>query len=156
MMQTVIGLSRVIEKPTPFAQPLWDSRISNLPVEIFFQILDLLNCKEISKLRVAMRIDISDRYWRSRAALTLVEMDEIAGEDLNWQYLCTRIEASFQFVSRRYVVDLLRNEIKPKYVRNLKKRDFPRLEEVIQKCQDIVWAWCEAEGPTSNWIRVFQ
>lgn len=92
-------------------------------------------------MRAALRINVLDCYWRSRAALNLIEIEEITGEDLNWQYLCSKIEAvapSSQFVARHYIGDLLRNEIKPKYLQNLKKRDFPRLEEVIDKCQDKV------------------
>lgn len=138
--QTVIDSSRVLKKTTSFAQPLWHSRISDLPTEILFEILDLLNCKDMSAMGVALQIIIPDCYWRSRAALNLIEMDEIAGEDLNWQYLCSKIEAvsasSLQFQSRRYIVDLLRNDIKPEYLRNLDTRDFPRLEEVIDECQD--------------------
>lgn len=66
-----------------------------------------------------MRINISDSYWRTRAALNITEMNEIAGENLNWQYLCSKMEAvasSLQFERRRYIVDLLHKEIKPKYL----------------------------------------
>jgi hypothetical protein len=114
--------------------------MSDLPSEIFFDILDLLDCKTISTLGVALPIVIPDCYWRSRAAWNLIEVDEIAGEDLNWQYLCSKFEAvsatRIRLEARRYIVDLLRENIKSKYLQNLKKREFPRLEEVIDECQD--------------------
>jgi len=109
--------------------------IPDLPLEILFAILDFLDCKEISNLGIALQITIPDCYWRSRAALNLIEVDEITEEDLNWQYLCLKFEAVYatgeKFESRRYVVDILSNKIKPTYLQNLGKRDFPRLEEVI-------------------------
>lgn len=141
--QNIIDSSRRIKKPESFAQqPLWDSRIPHLPLEILFEILDLLDCKEIATLRNLLRIEIPDCYWRLRAAWNLIEIDEIAGEDLNWQYLCSKIEAvgatNEKFEARRYILNILRNKIKPTYLKNLEKRDFPRLEEVIEECQDKI------------------
>jgi hypothetical protein len=138
----IIDSSRRIKKRISFAQPLSQSMIPDLPLEILFEILDFLDCKGISNLGIALQIAIPDRYWRSRAALNLLEIDEITEEDLNWQYLCLKFEAVYatgeKFESRRYIVDILSNKIKPTYLQNLGKRDFPRLEEVINECQDKI------------------
>lgn len=127
--QSIIDSSRRIKKRISFAQPLSQSMVPDLPLEILFEILDFLDFKEISGLGIALQIAIPDHYWRSRAAaLNLIEMDEIAEEDLNWQYLCLKFEAAHatgeKFESRRYIVDILSNKIKPTYLQNLGKRDF--------------------------------
>lgn len=136
--QNIIDSSRRIRKRVYFAQPL----ILDLPLEIFFEIFDFLDCKEISSLGIAFRIVIPDCYWRSRAALNLIEFDEIAEEDLNWQYLCLKFEAVYatdeKYESRRYILDLLGNKIEPVYLQNLGKRNFPRLEDLIDECQDMI------------------
>ncbi|KAH8701723.1 hypothetical protein BGW36DRAFT_424024 [Talaromyces proteolyticus] len=140
--QNIIDSSRRIKKQISFAQPLPQSMIPDLPLEIWFEILDFLDCKEVSNLGIALQIAIPDRYWRSRAALNLIEIDEIAEEDLNWHYLCLKFEAVYatgeKFESRRYIVDILSNKIKPTYLQNLGKRDFPRLEEVMGECEDAI------------------
>lgn len=102
-----------------------------------FQTLDLLDGKEISNLSIALQILIPDCYWRSRLTPNLIEIDEIAEEDLSWQYLCSKFEAVYpkgrKFEARRHIVDILINKIKPAYLQDLGKRDFPRLEEVMDE-----------------------
>lgn len=147
--KNIIDVSRGIKKHIYIAQQsLWDSRIPHLPLEILFEILDLLDCKEISTLRNLLRIEIPDCYWRTRAALNLIEINEITGEDLNWQYLCSKLEAagatSEKFEARRYIVNILK-EIEPTYLKNLEKRDFPRLGEVMDEYQDKIKRVYDAE-----------
>lgn len=87
----IIDSSRRIRKRVSVAQPL----IPDLPLEILFEILDFLDCKDASRAGIAFRVVIPDCYWRSRAALILIEFDEIAEEDLDWQYLCVKYEAVY-------------------------------------------------------------
>lgn len=134
----IIDSRRRIRKRVSVAQPL----VPDLPLELLFEILDFLDCKDVSRAGIAFRIAIPDCYWRSQAALILIEFDEIAEEDLNWQYLCMNYEAVYatdeRFESRRYILDLLSNKIEPIYLQNLGKRDYPRLEEVIDDCIETV------------------
>jgi hypothetical protein len=149
--EKIIDSSRRIKKRISFGQSLssHNSMIPDLPLEILFEILNFLDCKEISNLGVALQITIPDCYWRSRAALNLIEINEIAKENLNWQYLCSKFEAVYatseKFESRRYIVDILSNEIKPTYLQNLGKRNFPHLNNVMDECQYDVMRKCYLE-----------
>jgi hypothetical protein len=72
------------------------SGLLKLPAELLYrQVLDLLTCKELSRLDIAIQIAIPNSYWRERAAEYLVEMDEITGDEskINWQCLSTEMEA---------------------------------------------------------------
>jgi hypothetical protein len=93
--QNIIDSSWRIKKQISFAQPLSQSIIQSLPLEILFGILDFLDCKQVSNLEIALQIAIPDGYWRSRAALSLIEIDDIADDDLNWKYLCLKFEAVY-------------------------------------------------------------
>jgi hypothetical protein len=149
--EKIIDSSRRIKKRISFGQSLSShtSMLPDLPLEILFEILNFLDCKEISNLGVALQITIPDCYWRSRAALNLIEINEIAKENLNWQYLCSKFEAVYatseKFESRRYIVDILSNEIKPTYFQNLGKRNFPHLKNVMDECQYDVMRKCYLE-----------
>jgi hypothetical protein len=104
------------------------------PMELLDMILDRLNCKEIQGLESALGILGAKNYWRRRAAFFLVEMDEIADEDLDWRYLCTkweRISNGRQFRDYHYIVGILRDRVKPTYMENLTERLFSSLKEVI-------------------------
>jgi hypothetical protein len=139
-----------------------------LPPELlYYQILDLLTCKELSGLEIAMQIAIPNSYWRRRAAEYLVEMDDITDDEesnINWQYLSTEIEAAGsgrKFNGRRHVVDILRG-IKPRYLQNLNKRAFPCLKDLIYRIQDEVNQYfltensfeqmLEYESSIANWV----
>lgn len=119
------------------------SGLLKLPAELLYrQVLDLLTCKELSRLEIAMQIAIPNSYWRERAAEYLVEMDEITGDEsnINWQCLSTEIEAlscDKKINGRRHVVDILRS-IKPWYLQNLNKRVVPCLEDLMYQIQDEV------------------
>jgi hypothetical protein len=110
------------------------SRFQCLAKELLDMILDHLACKEIQGLETALGVSVAETYWRRRAALFLVEMDEIADEDLDWRYLCMRWERISNgklFRDHHYIVGILRDQVKPTYMKNLQERIFPFLEKVI-------------------------
>lgn len=105
-----------------------------LPTELLDSILDGLTCKEIQKLETGLGMIVSDRYWRRRAAKNIIEMDEISGEDLNWRYLCRKwewISKSQDFRNYHYIMGVLRDQVKPVFLKNLTERKFPCLKDVV-------------------------
>ncbi|KUL88619.1 hypothetical protein ZTR_05221 [Talaromyces verruculosus] len=133
-VQELIEASRVSKKRKRKGRYFGFSRFLLLPTELLEIVLDHLTCKEITKLEIAMGFLVADRYWRRRAAVFLVEMDEIADEDLDWRHVCRkweRISNGELFRDHRYIVGILRDQVKPTYMENLKERVFPSLKEVI-------------------------
>lgn len=103
------------------------SRFHYLPMELLDMILDHLPCKKIQGLETELGISVAENYWRRRAASFLVEMDEIANKNLDWRYLCTewgRISNDKLFRDYHYIVGILRDQVKPTYMKNLKKELF--------------------------------
>lgn len=115
------------------------SRILDLPAELlYYQILNRVTFEDLSNWIIATRIAIPDLYWRERAAFYLIEMGDLSKKDkakINWQYLSTKLEVNSEFQIRRHVVDSLR-ALKPTYMRNLDKRVFPSLKDVMYRVQD--------------------
>lgn len=115
------------------------SRILDLPAELlYYQILNRVIFEDLSNWIIATQIAIPDLYWRERAAFYLIEMDDLSNKDkakINWQYLSTKLEVNSEFQIRRHVVDSLR-AMKPTYMRNLDKRVFPSLKDVMYRAQD--------------------
>lgn len=117
--------------------------ISNLPVELLHLILDLLEYREIKKLELALgTLNVADsRYWRQRASRNLVEMDEVAlFPNVDWRYLCMaseRIRGGDDFEVRHRVLRILRDEIKPILLQNLKERNVPSLKEIVNQVREM-------------------
>lgn len=91
-----------------------------LPAELLDMVLDHLTVKQIQKLEAATGILVADRYWRRRAAGFLVEMDEIAGEDLDWRYLCRKwelISENKEFEEYHRIVGILRDQVNPLFLK---------------------------------------
>lgn len=134
-------------KRQPFSRS-YCKTISNLPVELLHLILDLLEYREIKKLESALgTFSIADsRYWRQRASRNLVEMDEVALiPNVDWRYLCMALERIWggeDFEARHRVLGILRDEIKPIFLQNLKERNVPSLRETVnQVCKLNVPMW---------------
>ncbi|OKL60896.1 hypothetical protein UA08_03226 [Talaromyces atroroseus] len=105
--------------------------------------LNLLEYREIKKLEFALgTFSVADsRYWRQRASRNLVEMDEVAlFPDVDWRYLCMaleRIQGGADFEARHRVLGILRDEIKPILLKNLKERNVPSLEEIVDQVREM-------------------
>lgn len=134
-------------KRQPFTRS-YCKTISNLPVELLHLILDLLEYREIKKLESALGsfIIADNRYWRQRASRNLVEMDEVGLiPNVDWRYLCMaleRIRGGEDFKARHRVLGILRDEMKPIFLQNLKKRNVPSLRETVnQVCKLDVPTW---------------
>lgn len=129
-------------KRQPFTHS-YSKAILNLPVELLHLILDLLEYREIKKPEFALgTFSVADsRYWRQRASRNLVEMDEVALlPDVDWRYLCMaleRIRGGNDFEARHRVLGILRDEIKPILLQNLKDRDVPSLEEIVDQVHEM-------------------
>lgn len=85
-----------------------------------------------------MQIALPDSYWRERASIYLIEIDEIPGKEevaIDWRSLSIELESVSDLQVRRRAVDRLR-AMKPTYLRNLDKRVFPYLKEVMCRIRD--------------------
>ncbi|KAI9925485.1 hypothetical protein MW887_005866 [Aspergillus wentii] len=84
-----------IEKRTSKKVP---SRLSYLPLEVLYTILDMLSCLDISPLFQVVDLAVPDRYWQSRAPRSLIfELDDIkTTEECDWEYLCLQMEYLIQ------------------------------------------------------------
>lgn len=117
------------------------SLISRLPIEILELILDHLTVIETLKLEKALLIVVGEKYWRHRASWDLMEIDELAGEEeqIDWRYLCTNLDRMIKrdesFQNRNHVVGILRDHIKPEFLRKLGEGDSPSLKQVIVEYQ---------------------
>lgn len=106
--------------------------------------MDYLTIKEIVKLGKALSIIVGERYWRYRTSCHLVEMDELAGEEdqYDWQYLCTNLDKMSRednaFDNRNHVVEILRDHIKPEFLRKLEQGNYPSLKQVIVESQQQI------------------
>lgn len=70
------------------------SRLSHLPLEVLYMILDMLSCSDLSFLFQVVEMTVPDRYWQSRAPRSLIfELsDTKTTEECDWEYLCLQIE----------------------------------------------------------------
>jgi hypothetical protein len=85
-----------------------------------------------------MQITLPDSYWRERASIYLIEIDEIPGKEevaIDWRSLSIELESVSDLQVRRRAVDRLR-AMKPTYLQNLEKRVFPYLKEVMCRIRD--------------------
>lgn len=126
--------SRVCQQRIKEKRYLGHSRFQCLPMELLHTILDFLACKDIQRLQTTLGISVPRTYWRRRAGLFLVEKDEIADDDICWEYLCRKWEQISDgqlFRDHNFIVGILRERVKPTYMKNLKQRTFPPLEKVI-------------------------
>lgn len=120
----------------PKARPR-SSQLSRLPIEVFEMTLDYLTVKEILKLEDALLLVLVDGYWRRRASWDLVEINELSGEEetIDWRYLCTHLDRMIRrdeaFDNRNHVTRILRDHVKPEFLRILEEGDHPSLEQII-------------------------
>jgi hypothetical protein len=119
-VQSLIARSRSTKKSEDPKQEFRHSIFSKLPMELLEMILICLGVKEIMDIEEALGMLIPDGFWRRYAAWDLVEIYEIAGEDINWRYLCTRLatmmEKDKEFANRNTIVGTLREEIRPVFL----------------------------------------
>ena len=68
--------------------------MTRLPPEIQYMFLDLLDYKDISKVRKAVRWPTDDAYWCTRAPRTILfELQDVPKDSsVDWEYLCLQAE----------------------------------------------------------------
>lgn len=76
-----------LERQTPFCDfP------TNLPGELLCMILDYLDYSCLPGVQLLPHSPAGDSYWRRRVRPYLTEFEEIRDQDLDWQFLCLKIE----------------------------------------------------------------
>lgn len=87
---------------------------TRFPLDIQYIILDLLDRRELARVKKVMHWPIGEHYWRHRAPRTLLyELRDVPKDDnrVNWEYLCLGAEKLLAFnqqlTSRVKVFDLL-------------------------------------------------
>lgn len=139
------------------------SRLSYLPREIRYLILDQLDYKAIPILKTAVQYHIQESYWRGRMAFYLIGIDdEILQEkqSIDWDYLCLETEkldaTTDIFKTRRRAIRIL-TEIKEKLLILLREGHRLSLPEVIDDVQDEMvreyWDWYSDQvlDPKDRW-----
>lgn len=76
-----------LERQAPFSDFL-----TNLPGELLCMILDHLDYSCLPALQLIPRSPTLNSYWRRRVRPYLTEFEEIRDRDLDWQFLCLKIE----------------------------------------------------------------
>ncbi|PKY02118.1 hypothetical protein P168DRAFT_320679 [Aspergillus campestris IBT 28561] len=90
------------------------SRLSCLPQEIYWPILDCLDWQSFVNLKKAVAWPSMGGYWRCRAALLLDEdLDPIPGPELDWEAICLELERLDEvdgvFCNRRRILRVLKD-----------------------------------------------
>lgn len=143
------------------------SRLSYLPREIRYLILDQLDYKDIPILKTAVQHPIQESYWRGRMAFYLIGIDDEIPQDkqstIDWEYLCLETEkldaTTDIFKTRRRAIRIL-TEIKEKLLILLREGHHHHrlsLPEVIDDVQDEMvreyWDWYSDQvlDPKDRW-----
>ncbi|PLN83016.1 hypothetical protein BDW42DRAFT_70384 [Aspergillus taichungensis] len=112
IMQTLDqSLTRTTVPPHPSNLP---SRLSCLPQEIYWPILDCLDWQSFVNLKKAVAWPAMGGYWRCRAALLLDEdLDPIPGPELDWETICLELERLDEvdgvFCNRRRILGIVKD-----------------------------------------------
>ncbi|KAJ5811406.1 hypothetical protein N7474_007707 [Penicillium riverlandense] len=105
--------------------PLIDFQ-TRLPREVLYMILDYMDYSFLPILQSMFQSPFLDPYWRRRARPFLTEFEDIRDRDLDWQFLCLKIEkldaVDDAFHSRKRVVGIL-EEIKTGILKKLEEGD---------------------------------
>ncbi|PYH92408.1 hypothetical protein BO71DRAFT_357420 [Aspergillus ellipticus CBS 707.79] len=68
-------------------------RLSTLPLELQYMIMDYLDFQDICTMKRCILWTVADGYWKSRPQRGLFyEVDQILEEDLDWMWLCLKLE----------------------------------------------------------------
>ncbi|KAL4802585.1 hypothetical protein BDV18DRAFT_163988 [Aspergillus unguis] len=74
--------------------PTNETCVKSLPVEILFQIADLLDIKDVEDMQEGICFYLGDRYWKSRIPEDQLEVLPLSGKEvLDWQFLCVELDA---------------------------------------------------------------
>jgi hypothetical protein len=88
------------------------SCLSDLPFDLKWMILDLLDHKDIFTIQSAIYLYIEESYWRLRTSkMVIFEIQDVPPEKLDWEFLCPRLEelASSGILHNRHrIVQILR------------------------------------------------
>ncbi|KAE8418244.1 hypothetical protein BDV36DRAFT_295279 [Aspergillus pseudocaelatus] len=84
----------------------------NLPVEILYMIAECLPSQAIANMERAWGFSFGNTFWYYRIPANIFhEVQDVAGEDLDWQRLCLklerRLEKSEALNTRRYLLKCL-------------------------------------------------
>jgi hypothetical protein len=95
-----------------FSPRFTQSCLSDLPFDIKWMIIDLLDYKDILTIQKALYLYIEESYWRVRTSkMVIFEIQDVPPEKLDWEFLCPKLEelASSGILHNRHrIVQILR------------------------------------------------
>lgn len=139
------------------------SRLSYLPREIRYLILDNLDYKDIPILKTAVQYHIHKSYWRGRMGFYLIGIDDDIlqnKQSIDWEYLCLeteKLDATTEISNTHRRAIRILTEIKEKLLIVLREGHRLSLPEVIDDVQDEMvreyrdWYSDQVPDPNDRW-----